>query len=350
MSSSNSTPTVPLAAWCQGPVALYTGDAETVLATLPNASVDTVVTSPPYWQLRRYDTGRWAGEDDGCVHAPMFQPQHDARCPACGAIWSDDQIGMEDSVNAYVERLVAVFTQVHRVLRPRGTVWLNLGDGYAGTGRARANPPGTTSMTSPRYGQCRRTIGRVAGLAPKNMIGLPWTVAFALRDSGLWILRNAIVWAKTNGQPSPVRDRLASGYEFVFLLTRSREYHFDLDAIRVPWQTPPRSRRPVLPGEEPIAGRGLGKNPGDVWHLPTRAVREAHFASFPVELPLRCIAAGCPPAGHVLDPFSGTATTGLAALESGRTFTGIDLNGEYTTIAKRRLSAHLDQPGDGRDG
>jgi site-specific DNA-methyltransferase (cytosine-N4-specific) len=255
---------------------------------------------------------------------------------------------METTVDDYVHRLVAVFEQVHRVLRPRGTVWLNLGDGYASTGRSRANPPGATSMTSANYGRHRRSIGVVAGLAPKNLIGLPWRVAFALRDTGRWWVRNAVVWDKTNGQPSSVRDRLTCGYEFVFLLTRSREYFFDLDAIRVPWQTPPRTRRTVeTNGGEATSGRVAGKNPGDVWRMPTRAVREAHFATFPVELPRRCIAAGCPPAGHVLDPFSGTATTGLAALDLGRRYTGIDLNPEYTAIAQRRLSAWLDGPGTG---
>lgn len=345
MTAPTVTPEPSAARWQRGPVTLYTGDAHATLATWPDASVDCVVSSPPYWQLRNYGTGRWVGGCDTCDHhaapAPPSAP-HQMPCEACGAIWTDGQVGLETTVDDYVRRLVAVFEQVHRVLDPRGTVWLNLGDGYASTGRSRANPPGATSMTSAGYGQHRRSIGAVTGLAPKNLIGLPWQVAFALRDTGRWWIRNAVVWDKTNGQPSSVSDRLTCGYEVVFLLTRSREYFFDLDAIRVPWQTPPRTRRTVeATGDEATSGRVAGKNPGDVWRMPTRAVREAHFATFPVELPRRCIAAGCPPAGHVLDPFSGTATTGLAALDLGRRYTGIDLNPEYTAIAQRRLAPYL---------
>ncbi len=221
---------------------------------------------------------------------------------------------------------------------------------------------------------------------------MPWRVALALQADN-WILRNAVVWAK-NAMPQSVRDRLSTTYELVFLLTRSPRYNFDLDAIRVPLKHPNRSQtarspdgagdppgtpgsrlRPrrrdvhrrgkydtdpqvfatgehgaaMRPGRPHNAAHPLGKNPGDLWHYPTRPLKEAHFAAFPVDIPLRCIAAGCRPGGVVLDPFSGAATTGLAALHLGRRYIGVDLSSEYAAIAQRRLSPHL-HTGEAGDG
>jgi site-specific DNA-methyltransferase (cytosine-N4-specific) len=181
-----------------------------------------------------------------------------------------------------------------------------------------------------------------------SLIGIPWRVALALQADN-WILRNAVVWAKTNGQPSSARDRLTTTYETVFLFTRSPRYFFNLDAIRIPLKNPNdrRLRAPISsgrPGGPKPHGHDLtrprGKNPGDVWPYPTRALKEAHFAAYPIEIPLRCIAAGCRPEGVVLDPFSGAATTGLAALQLSRRYIGVDLSTQYATIAKRRLLSH----------
>jgi site-specific DNA-methyltransferase (cytosine-N4-specific) len=225
----------------------------------------------------------------------------------------------------------------------------------------------------------------------KNLLGLPWRVAFALQDDG-WIIRNAIVWHKPNAMPESVRDRLNCRYEFVFLLVKSRHYWFDLDPIRVPLATtrsharcrparvggsgarpptgaPTGRRRPG--GTHPpkygvhslqvVAtrryGRGggyaahlRGRNPGDVWSIPTRPYRGPHFAAYPIELPTRCIKAGCKPGGMVLDPFCGTGTTGIAALALGRQFTGIELNPAFAALAAERLRQAAQPQPDGADG
>ncbi|MDG4829942.1 site-specific DNA-methyltransferase [Solwaraspora sp. WMMD1047] len=353
MTSPPLTPTPEPAPWWRaGPVSLHVGDAHEVLAALPDASVDCIVTSPPYWGLRSYDTGRWNGGRADCGHdaAPSRAGPHQPRtCPACEAVWTDGQYGQEPTIGEYVDRLVAVFDQARRVLHPHGTVWLNLGDSYAGTGPRTARPHGTRSVIGGNYNHRQWTPGAVAGLPAKNLIGIPWRVALALQ-ANKWILRNAAVWAKTNGQPSSARDRLTTTYEMVFLLTRSPRYYFDLDAIRIPLKNPHDRRLRTSTGSRPGPGghrardtdptRPRGKNPGDVWPYPTRALKEAHFAAYPIEIPLRCIAAGCRPEGVVLDPFSGAATTGLAALHLGRSYIGVDLSSQYAAIAKRRLLSH----------
>jgi site-specific DNA-methyltransferase (cytosine-N4-specific) len=386
--------------WCAGPVTLYTGDAHDVLAAMPDASVDCIVTSPPYWGMRRYRTGAWQGGHPGCGHeAATGSGPHrlgqTGRCPACGAVWVDRQYGLEPTLTAYIQHLVAVFAQARRVLHPAGTLWLNLGDTYAcgqvGRADAEARYPSLGASQPHRAG--RRVMQR-SGVPPKNLLGVPWRVALALQANN-WILRNAVVWSK-NAMPQSVRDRLSTTYELVFLLTRSPRYYFDLDAIRVPL-THPTSRQPASPpdagqphrppgtGPRPRGrdahGRGkydadpqvfaagvhgaamrpgrphnaahpLGKNPGDVWRMATRPLKEAHFAAFPVDIPLRCIAAGCRPGGVVLDPFSGAGTTGLAALHLGRRYIGVDLSSQYAAIARRRLSPHLNLPdtGEAADG
>lgn len=385
----------PTAPWNAGPVTLHTGDAARILAGLPTASVDCIVTSPPYWGLRDYGTGTWIDGRADCPHrdaptvAAALRTGQPRICPTCTATWVDQQHGLEPNLTTYVDRLVALFTEARRVLHPAGTMWLNLGDSYASgtTGRADAASryPGLDKVQSVR--ESRRT-GQRSDLPPKNLLGVPWRVAFALQATGLWWLRNAIVWAKTNPMPEPVRDRLSCTHEMIFLLTPNPRYDFDLDAIRVPHKDPTAMGRGTLIGgvekgprnavgsgtrryrrntygpskytnPDPVAfaGRRLGanllagrahdnrhprgKNPGDVWHLATRPLKEAHFAAFPIDIPLRCIAAGCRPGGTVLDPFSGAATTGLAALQLKRRYLGIDLNPDYTTIARRRLIPHL---------
>jgi DNA modification methylase len=352
--------------------ALHTGDAAAVLAAMPDASADCIVTSPPYWGKRDY---RVTG-----------------------------QYGHEPSPAAYVDTLRQVFHQAWRVLADDGTCWLNLADTYT-------ERPGPTACPL-AYSGAGPVGPRVPGLAAKNLLGLPWRVAFALQGDG-WTLRNAIVWHKPNAMPESVRDRLNCRYELVFLLVKSRYYWFDLDPIRIPHATrPPRrctgsspattgpasshpggTRRPpgmpvigrhtgtgmpkgTRPGSRRHNGAGPGnnlkyspqtrevigarrypngrrhpngRNPGDVWPIPTRPYRGPHFAAFPIDLPTRCITAGCKPGGTVLDPFCGTGTTGLAALALGRHFTGIDLNPAFTALAAERLR-HAAQPGTGNEG
>lgn len=382
--------------WAMGPVTLYTGDASQVLSTLPESSVDCLVTSPPYFGLRDYGTGRWMRGRRGCGHAaaPSVVAARRAgtgrTCPDCGAVWVDHQHGLEPSLQDYIDAMVAVFREARRVLRPTGTLWLNIGDCYASaeTGRndAERRYPSFIHGQPPRG--ARRT-GLRTGIPPKNLLGVPWRLALALQSDGWW-LRNAIVWAKRNPMPESVTDRLSCTHEMIFLLTPSPRYYFDLDAIRIPLAEPtalaqrgrliggtgkPGRRRVGSAarryGSTRYGGRGKydnpdpslfvsrppgpnllnsrphraahprGKNPGDVWHLSTKPLKEAHFAAFPIDIPMRAVAAGCPPGGTVLDPFSGAATTGIAALQLGRQFVGVELSGEFNRIAKARLLKHL---------
>lgn len=366
-----------------GPVELYLGDARQVLAAMPDASVDSIVTSPPFWSLRDYGTGRWHGGHPACHH-PLPAPRRvdGASCGRCGATWVDPQYGLEPTVNEYVDRLAAVFDEAMRVLDPAGTLWLNLGDSYTGGSRraydTRSGITGTRQLPAVRNG---------SPLPAKNLIGVPWRVAFALQARG-WFLRNAVIWSKTNPMPESVRDRLSTTYEMVFLLTKSHSYYFDLDPIRIPLARPEAAdgtriiggagkgrtggigatarRRGATAygsgkyaaeqtGAEPRAGRGnlvplghahtaahpKGRNPGDVWRIATRPYRGSHVAPFPIDLPLRAIAAGCPPGGRVLDPFSGAGTTGLAALRLGRRYLGVDVRSEFHEETIIRLRPYL---------
>lgn len=264
-----------------------------------------------------------------------------------------------------------VFAEARRVLARTGTLWLNLGDCYATgeTGRndAATRYPALTDHQQPRHA---RSIAHTTGLPAKNLLGVPWRVALALQADA-WILRQAIVWHKPNAMPESVRDRPSASHEYLFLFSRSPRYWFDLDPIRQPHATPPRPRTPVggtrpphrhprrqckhrarrqvhrrpatvqRPPARRVPASGhahdrahpRGRNPGSVWSISTRPNRDAHFATFPIDLPLRCIAAGCPPGGTVLDPFSGTTTTGVAALQLQRSYVGIELNPEYSAIA-----------------
>jgi site-specific DNA-methyltransferase (cytosine-N4-specific) len=309
---------------------MYVGDARAVLAGMPGQSADCIVTSPPYWGKRDYGV---AG-----------------------------QYGHEDSPPAYVATMRDVFREARRVLADDGTCWLNLGDSYSASGG------GATGIHAYLGGHI--TTHRTPGMHAKNLLGLPWRVALALQDDG-WILRNAVIWHKPNAMPESVRDRLSCRHELLFLFTKSPTYWFDLDPIREPHKTithrgqsgtrergtsPPgrpgsRTRPPKYgPGTPQITraarygdrrhrrGHPNGRNPGDVWPIPTRPYTGPHFAAYPIGLPLRCIAAGCKPGGMVLDPFTGSGTTGLAAIQLGRRFTGIDLSADFARLAAGRLA------------
>jgi DNA modification methylase len=247
------------------------------------------------------------------------------------------------------------------VLTDDGTCWLNLGDSYSASGG------GATGMHA--YLGEHITTHRATALGAKNLLGLPWRVAFALQEDG-WILRNAIVWHKPNAMPESVRDRLNCRHELLFLLAKSPAYWFDLDPIREPHKTahqrepgaargrtcPPgrtdsRTRPPKYgPGTHQVTaasrygdsrhrrGHPNGRNPGDVWSICTRPYNGPHFAAYPIDLPLRCIAAGCKPDGTVLDPFAGSGTTGLAAIQLDRKFTGIDVSPDFAQLAADRLA------------
>lgn len=303
-------------------VTLYHGDALEQASKLPDSSVDCIVTSPPYYGLRDYG--------------------------------SDGQYGLEESPAAYVETMRALFSELRRVLADDGTLWLNIGDSYARNPRK-----GTTGTMNgrnvPRMGYAGDQIGR-PDLPEKNLLGIPWRVAFALQDDG-WVLRNSIIWEKPNAMPESVTDRLSGRHENIFMFSKSQRYWFDLDPVREAQSPVSIARRTrgdarekdgwsdAYHGNPP---KGLmrqserdtekGKNPGDVWAIATKPFSGAHFAVFPPEIPRRAIVAGCKPGGVVLDPFSGSGTTGLMASENGRKYVGIDISADYLDLSlKTRL-------------
>jgi DNA modification methylase len=331
---------------------LHVGDALETLKGLDDGCVDCCVTSPPYWGLRDYG--------------------------AAG------QLGLEASPEEYVAGMVAVFAEVRRVLADTGTLWLNLGDSYAssppgnveGVGKSSglngANDANGRYRGTLKAGHATKRSTVVAGLKPKDLCGIPWRVAFALQADG-WYLRSDIIWSKPNPMPESVRDRPTKAHEYVFLLSKSPRYYFDADSVREPLSLATvedaRYKR-ALAGETPYGaangkaqglGGGprvkfaperndgnpetmykhppsaLGRNARSVWEIATQPYPEAHFATFPEELPRRCILAGCPEGGTVLDPFLGSGTTALVARQHGRRSIGIELNPVYARLAARRL-------------
>jgi site-specific DNA-methyltransferase (cytosine-N4-specific) len=331
----------------------------------------------------------------GYPASPAHRGGDPRTCRRCGALRQDRQYGLEPTPQDYVDALRGVFAQVRRVLVDTGTIWLNLGDSYS------AQPPGNATDAMRRSSLSGKSaaatlrdsvraadVDRSRMVPRKNLLGMPWRVALALQSDG-FILRNAIVWHKPNAMPESVTDRLSARYEMLFLFVKQQRYWFDLDPIREPLvrpealgegiviggakgrhagidatarrrghtvygkyrdTTPFTRHRPgdaVRPnGRRHATTHPRGKNPGDVWRLPTRPLRAAHFAPFPVDIPLRCIAAGCPPEGVVLDPFSGAATTGVAARQLGRAFIGVDLNPRFHDIGIDRLRQQSSPPDD----
>lgn len=311
--------------------ALHVGDVRTELRHLEAESVHTVVTSPPYWQLRDYG--------------------------------AEGQIGLEDTPEAFVSELVAVFAEVWRVLREDGTLWLNLGDTYVG-GRISA-------LTSNRNHEAARAAWKAAGgstthrnppgLKPKDIVGIPWRVAFALQAWG-WYLRADNIWHKPSAMPEAVRDRPTRAHEYLFLLSKSPAYYYDAGAIAEPFTSPKAARskaaaqrafsrrRAVSP--EPRQGAcaldddlPTTRNKRSVWTVPQEPVSDAHFATFPRALVRPCVLAGCPADGLVLDPFAGRCTTGAVALELGRRFVGIEINPEYAAMGAEVLRRQVEAAG-----
>jgi DNA modification methylase len=328
---------------------LYCGDARAVLRTLPDESVQCVVTSPPYWGLRDYGV---AG-----------------------------QLGLEATPDAYVARLVEVFGEVRRVLQDDGTLWLNLGDSYASAWPA----PNTrrdiidNPMSGGKRGPQRQS--KISGsLKEKDLIGMPWRVASALRADGWW-LRSDIIWSKPNPMPESVTDRPTKAHEYVFLLAKSEQYYYDADAIAEPGSpnTPWSHRSSGGAKQDALgqnAGGGLGqparrsdkqaghgrryagfndrwdattatgqrdgtRNARTVWEIATQPYPEAHFATFPEELARRCVVAGSRPGDTVLDPFGGSGTVAQVATGNGRNAIYVDLNPEYLELARQRIGPML---------
>lgn len=308
-------------------VSIVIGDCRQQLGQLADSSVHCVVTSPPYFGLRDYGV--------------------------------EGQIGLEATPDAFVAELVAVFREVRRVLRDDGTLWLNLGDSYAGSwgAQAKREVPGEYSRNSVRNHPKRASHTgaiRQAGLKPKDLMGVPWRVAFALQADGWW-LRQDIIWHKPNPMPESITDRCTKAHEYLFLLTKSDRYYFDAEAIQERASYPEgagNTQSYQVDGQRPGDNANIGgsihkigpretRNKRSVWSISPEPFREAHFATFPPALVEPCILAGCPAGGVVLDPFGGAGTTGLVADRHGRDAILIELNPSYAAIADRRLRAGL---------
>lgn len=327
------------------------GDCLEVLKTIPSNSVDCCVTSPPYYGLRDYGTGKWIGGDENCPHKRMSKQSqytitghaqsqlvgnvgdaiYKTVCPLCGAIREDKQIGLEETPLEYIDKLVSVFGEVKRVLKDDGTLWVNIGDSYNG------NKKGNTEINK-HQGVVTDTFEKKlwVGAKEKDLIGIPWMLAFALRNDG-WYLRQDIIWHKPNPMPESVKDRCTKSHEYIFLLSKSPHYYFDYQAIQE------ESKQSVDSNANMHEKRALGfrdeqyivRNKRDVWTVPTKPNKEAHFATFPQELIKPCILAGCRRDGIVLDPFFGSGTTGRVAQSLNRNYLGIELNPSYIEISDR---------------
>jgi DNA modification methylase len=323
---------------------LYRGDALEVLQRLPDQHVHCIVCSPPYWGLRDYQV--------------------------------EGQVGLEETPQKYVAKMVEIFAEARRVLRNDGTLWLNLGDSYAsnwGSGR-KASWISSNSGEDEGRGWGVETalppnMWRGTTIKPKDLVGIPWSVALALRDDG-WYLRRDIIWAKPNPMPESCRDRCTTAHEYVFMFSKKSSYYYDADSIREPYHYDGRKVTTVQGREGSIQHRngerwpgigrashaaraaatghghdesepmeiGVGRNKRSVWEVTTKSYPEAHFATFPEDLIEPMIKAGCPLGGTVLDMFMGSGTTALVARKLGRKSIGIELNEEYCDLAAKRLS------------
>jgi len=348
---------------------IFHGNCLDVLKTMPDNSVDCCVTSPPYFGLRDYGT--------------------------------DEQIGLEETPELFVSKLVEVFTEVKRVLKPEGTLWLNLGDSYNGSGKGGYTEEAKANFKNTGFGHPSHEASKIrkqttnkganidrptkiVGLKPKDLIGIPWMVAFALRSSG-WYLRQDIIWHKPNPMPESVTDRCTKSHEYIFLLSKSAKYYYDYEAIkteisdttikrlmqdtrwqegsdRVPGKTNGKmkavgtlrkgyehrgtgdkklgSHSGNYAADGSIIGGGMA-NKKSVWTVTTKPFSEAHFATFPQDLIVDCIKAGCPENGIILDPSMAAASTALVARKLNRNFLGVELNQEYIKIANKRLNSKL---------
>jgi DNA modification methylase len=345
---------------------LHLGDSLEIAKTLPSGSVQTIVTSPPYWNLRDYGTARWDGGDADCDHKSPTQTRgnipHTKQatnnhgeggatwtvCGKCGATRIDAQLGLERTPEEYVCHLVELFRELRRVLRDDGTLWLNLGDSYAreGSDNYKAGPGALVPNT--RNGITRRMSRPPMGLKHKDLCGIPWRVAFALQADG-WYLRSDIIWHKPNPMPESVTDRPTKAHEYIFLLSKSSKYYYDADAVREratsdfgkgktdAVQKYSHMKRNIAHSGW-LGGDGETRNKRSVWTVTTKPFKGAHFATFPKDLIAPCILAGAPVGGVVLDPFTGSGTTGLVSVELGRSFVGMELNPEYHAMAEARIA------------
>lgn len=308
-----------------GNATILQGNCLEMLKQLPDESIQCCVTSPPYWGLRDYG--------------------------------HPGQIGLEPSPKEFTAAMVAVFREVRRVLKTDGTLWLNLGDSYA-TQPGKGNNVPQTKWKANAYPESAAHRSQDFGIAPKNLIGIPWRVAFALQADG-WFLRSEIIWYKPNAMPESVTDRPTKSHEHLFLLSKSDRYYYDHEAIkeRSTGQTGSaasfrrETKDHLIPGQTAIQHRmdrderddDGRRNKRSVWEVPTVPYSGAHFAVFPPKLVEPCILAGARVGDTVLDPFNGSGTTGIVALKHDRRYIGVELNPEYVALTLPRLQAEQSQ-------
>jgi DNA modification methylase len=301
---------------------ILTGDVLEQLKTLDDESVNCVVTSPPYWGLRDYG--------------------------------QDGQLGLEQEPEEYISNMVDVFREVRRVLTDDGTFWLNIGDSYSGSGKG---PAGNLGKANNERHLEHKTGGIVPkGTKPKDLVGIPWMLAFALRADG-WYLRQDIIWSKPNPMPESVTDRCTKSHEYIFLLTKSRKYYYDNEAIKEPSVSNPKTAINARFGgnkygdsDDPKHATKSGniwkptttRNKRDVWVIATQPFKGSHFAVMPEKVAETCVLAGCPEEGVVLDTFFGSGTVGVVALKHNRRYIGIELNPEYVEIAQARINSAIE--------
>ena len=357
------------------------GDCIEKLKTLDDKSIDCCITSPPYYGLRDYGTGKWVGGNPNCPHRRLSKYSdktitghaqtelagnvgdaiYKTVCPLCGAVREDKQIGLEETPEEYIQKLVDVFHEVKRVLKDDGTLWVNIGDSYWGSGSRGFDFTNTFSEASKLQQGSKGTINLSnipklvgttdTGIKNKDLVGIPWMLAFALRKDG-WYLRQDIIWHKPNPMPESVKDRCTKSHEYIFLLSKQPQYYFDYEAIQEDAVSKDCNANIRFGGNkygdnkdkhfQTYSGNEWvpadKRNKRDVWSVTTKAVKEAHFATFPEALIKPCILAGCRVGGVVLDPFFGSGTTGRVAESLNRNYIGIELNPEYVDIGHRRTN------------
>ena len=358
------------------------GDCIESLKSLEDQSINTCITSPPYWGLRDYGTAEWDGGDINCDHvanpnatkkmgneefnknrpsreSTKTKGYYEKECPKCGAVRKDNQLGMEDTPEEFTENIVKVFREIKRVLRDDGTVWLNLGDSYI-SGKSRYS---TREQTLAGGGKNEKKLGKLQRggkkdlyghpfYKDKDLAGIPWRVALALQQDG-WYLRQDIIWHKPNPMPESVKDRCTKAHEYIFLLSKSPKYYFDNESIKEDAKYPqgPNSPESIKKGKGEFGmdtrgglskiGALAKKNKRSVWTVTTKPFKGAHFATFPKDLIEPCVLAGCPEGGTVLDPFGGSGTTGIVAAQHNRNAVLLELNQEYIDLAKQRINKEL---------
>lgn len=302
---------------------ILTGCCLSVLASLPDQSANCCVTSPPYWGLRDYG--------------------------------QEGQLGLESTPEEYIARMVEVFQEVRRVLRDDGTLWINVGDSYNAAGRSGHGRVGAKQATN-RASAAEADHVRPSdpSLKPKDLVGIPWMLAFALRADG-WFLRSEIIWHKVNAFPESVADRPTKAHETIFLLSKSLRYYYDHEAIREPavkgaagskFHTGKTATHQLGRSSDKERLEDGKRNRRSVWSVPTKPLKEVHFAAYPPALIEPCVLAGSPPGGTILDPFFGAGTTGLVAEKHGRNCIGIELNPAYAEMARDRIEAARDRQPD----